>query len=144
MEQASGITNLTELISKMEPVLNEGEYVFVTLKDASSIPRAITIAEIKEAEGTTLVLAKAKAEEYGLAFAYVASWITLNVHSALEAVGLTAAFATALGRAGISCNVVAGYYHDHIFVDVASAAKAMEVLWGLAKGVSGGKKSCVL
>jgi hypothetical protein len=68
----------------------------------------------------------------GFSFDYVAAWITLNVHSALEAVGLTAAFATALGQAGISCNVIAGYYHDHLFVGQADAERAMHVLRDLA------------
>jgi len=62
----------------------------------------------------------------------MAAWITLNVHSALEAVGLTAAFASALGKAGISCNVIAGYYHDHLFVGQADAERAMHVLRDLA------------
>ncbi len=66
-------------------------------------------------------------------YQYVAAWITLNVHSSLEAVGLTAAFAKALGDAGISCNVVAAYYHDHIFVDVKDAEKAMDVLQRMAE-----------
>jgi hypothetical protein len=57
-----------------------------------------------------------------------AAWITLMVHSDLEAVGLTAAFAHALGQAGISCNVVAGAYHDHIFVPFEQALPAMDAL----------------
>lgn len=131
MNSPSGITNLAELIKQMEPVLNDGEYVFASVTDLKSIPREITICEVKEKEGTTVVLPKEEALRLGIAFDFVAAWITLNVHSALEAVGLTAAFATALGRAGISCNVIAGYYHDHIFVDHRSAKKAMEVLWGM-------------
>lgn len=129
MNNPNGITNLAELIKQMEPVLNEGEYIFATVTDLTSIPREMTICEIKEKEGTTIVLPKEEALRLGITFDFVAAWITLNVHSALEAVGLTAAFATALGGAGISCNVVAGYYHDHIFVDHRSATKAMKVLW---------------
>ncbi|MOA64315.1 hypothetical protein D3C78_1903210 [compost metagenome] len=58
------------------------------------------------------------------------------MHSALSAVGLTAAFAGALAAAGISCNVVAGYYHDHLFVAQADAEQAMAVLRQLAKGAA--------
>ncbi|MEL7222745.1 MAG: ACT domain-containing protein, partial [Bacteroidota bacterium] len=108
-------------------------YVFTSVKELSNIPRDITICEIREKEGITLVLEKAKAEELGLSYTFTAAWITLNVHSALEAVGLTAAFATALGKFNISCNVIAGYYHDHIFVYEHDAQQAMEVLLGMAE-----------
>lgn len=56
------------------------------------------------------------------------SWITLSVHSSLEAIGLTAAFSNALSEHEISCNVVAAYYHDHIFIDKKDTVKAMEIL----------------
>ncbi|RMG85104.1 MAG: ACT domain-containing protein [Bacteroidetes bacterium] len=123
-----GETNLKKLISNMEPVLNPGDYVFVSVTDLSAIPREITVCEIKEKEGVTVVLKKTHAELLNLSFEYVAAWITLNVHSSLEAVGLTAAFSAALARHGISCNVVAGYYHDHIFVDQKDGEKALRVL----------------
>ena len=124
----SGITNLEQLIKNMKPILNKGEYVFTTVQDISNIPREITICEMREAEGTTIVLSKENAIQLALSFEFIASWITLNVHSSLEAVGLTAAFAKALGDHNISCNVIAGYYHDHIFVDTKDETKAMNVL----------------
>lgn len=131
MEKPTGETNLNNLIKNMEPILNDGEYVFATVKNTASIPREITICEIKEREGITVVLSRKNAEELGLAFEYIAVWITLNIHFSLEAVGLTAAFASELGKYNISCNVIAGYYHDHIFVDEKGKEKAMKVLWDM-------------
>ncbi|WP_298780472.1 ACT domain-containing protein [uncultured Polaribacter sp.] len=129
----SGETNLSELLKGMTPKLNKGDYVFATLKDVSKIDRNITICEFKEEEGTTIVLEKSKAEELLIEYQYVASWITLMIYSSLEAVGLTAVFATELSKYNISCNVISGYYHDHIFVDKKDAEKAIEVLSNLSK-----------
>ncbi|MEO9662897.1 MAG: ACT domain-containing protein, partial [Maribacter dokdonensis] len=66
-------------------------------------------------------------------YEFIASWITLTVHSALDAVGLTAAVANALTKHNISCNVVAAFYHDHIFVSTKDATKAMSVLQEFSK-----------
>jgi uncharacterized protein len=85
-----------------------------------------------EREGLTLVLPRAQAEAHGLAYDYVAAWITLHVHSSLAAVGLTASFSAALAQAGVSCNVIAGYYHDHLFVPVERAERALSTLRALA------------
>lgn len=121
------------ILRSMSPWLNEGKYVFVTLTDISQVNRNDTICELREAEGTTVVIEKSKADELGFTYNYVAAWITLNVHSALESVGLTAAFSTALTQHNISCNVIAGFYHDHIFVDAKDATKAIEVITNLSK-----------
>ncbi len=128
MENKTGETDLAQLIANMEPVLNEGDYVFTTVHNTMAIPRETTICEIKEKEGITLILSKMDADRLGLTYEYIASWITLNIHSSLAAVGLTAAFSKELGDNGISCNVIAGYYHDHIFIDKKDNHKALNVL----------------
>jgi len=79
------------------------------------------------------VVAKEVADRLGLRYDFIAAWITLNIHSALAAVGLTAAFATELGQNNISCNVMAGYYHDHIFVDYQDKDKALNVLKNMSR-----------
>ncbi|OYT79031.1 ACT domain-containing protein [Pseudomonas sp. PGPPP2] len=128
----AGETALATLLRSMSPHLNDGDYVFCTLPDHNIPAGCEVIGSFREQEGLTLILERQQAEHAGLAFDYVAAWITLNVHSALEAIGLTAAFASALGKAGISCNVIAGYYHDHLFVGRADAERAMHVLRQLA------------
>jgi len=128
----SGETNLQALLKTMSPKLNEGDYVYCTVTTLNHIEPKEIIGLFKEEEGWTVILNKQLADKLHLGYTYVAAWITLTIHSSLEAVGLTAAFATALGNEGISCNVVAAYYHDHIFVAKGDAEKAMSALQKLA------------
>ncbi|HOZ79578.1 MAG TPA: ACT domain-containing protein [Ferruginibacter sp.] len=129
----NGETNLQALIKNMQPELQPGEYVFSYVEDLSNINTGKIVALFKEKEAYTIIVEKHVAEEWKLPYQYVAAWITLTIQSSLEAVGLTAAFSTALANTGISCNVVAGYYHDHIFVALQDAEKAMEVLCKMAE-----------
>ncbi|WP_282162302.1 ACT domain-containing protein [Ulvibacterium marinum] len=128
----SGETRLKKLINEIDPRLNPGEYVFSTVSTTDTIDRANILCEFKEQEGITVILERTQAETYGLTYEFVAAWITLNVHSALEAKGLTAKVATALAEHNISCNVIAGYYHDHLFVPHAEGNKAVDVLKALS------------
>jgi hypothetical protein len=112
----------------MRPELHPGEYVFVTTGQGP-VPLGVRpVVSVAEDEGMTLVLGRGDADRLGLSYGYVAGWITLRVHSSLDAVGLTAAVASELARAGLSCNVVAGFYHDHLFVPRESAARAVALL----------------
>jgi len=124
----AGETSIIELLKTMSPILNEGEYVFCTIPASQAIDQAHIIGSFKEKEGLTVIIDKTIADRLNLSYVYIAAWITLTVHSSLESVGLTAAFSTALAKEGISCNVVAAYYHDHIFVAKKDAIKALEVL----------------
>lgn len=122
------ISDLSRLLRSMEPVLNPGTFVFTSVKDGTEVDAGTIIASVREPEGLSIVMRESDARERGLPILFRAAWITLTVTSDLEAVGLTAAFASALGAAGISCNVVAGAYHDHIFVSVESSERAMLAL----------------
>ncbi|MBD1258985.1 ACT domain-containing protein [Maribacter polysiphoniae] len=129
----SGEKNLETLLKSMKPKLNAGEFVFCKTEHPEQINLSQIIMTFKEEEGTTIIAEKEVADKLDLDYTFVASWITLTVHSSLEAVGLTAAFSNALSENGISCNVVAAYYHDHIFVDKKDTDKAMDILNGFSK-----------
>ncbi|MFJ5960005.1 N-acetyltransferase [Pseudarthrobacter oxydans] len=129
----SGEKNLEALLAAMHPVQRGGEYVYAMWPDGRPLVPGIEAA-VREAEGLTVVLPRAVADREGLGYDFVGAWITLEVHSALEAVGLTAAVSKALAEARISCNVLAGFHHDHLLVPVADAPRALEVLAGLSAG----------
>ncbi|OOQ61441.1 ACT domain-containing protein [Mucilaginibacter pedocola] len=130
----SGITDIQILLKAMTPELHAGEYVFCAVAALDGIAMEDIICFFKEAEAITIIVSKTTADTLDLKYDYVAAWITLTVHSSLQAVGLTAAFSAVLAKAGISCNVIAGYYHDHIFVAHADAEKAMKTLLELQRG----------
>jgi uncharacterized protein len=123
-----GEKDLYTLLKTMKPRHNPGEYVFCSVNNTESINPDDIISLFKEQEGTTIIIKKELADSLKLEYSFVASWITLTVHSSLQAVGLTAAFSTALSKEGISCNVVAAFYHDHIFVDKKDTENAMQIL----------------
>ena len=124
----NGETNLAALLAAMKPRLNEGQYVFCSINDIGSIDFNEVLCSFREDEGLTIIIKKETALKLGLEYRFIASWITLTVHSSLEAVGLTAAFSKALADKGISCNIVSALYHDHIFVPVDDTDRVMETL----------------
>jgi hypothetical protein len=130
------ISNLATLLRSMEPVLHDGVYAYCSVPQDAQLAACSPVVTVREPEGLTLVVPEAQAVAAGLRVLFRAAWISLTVHSDLEAVGLTAAFSSALGQAGISCNVVAGAFHDHIFVPVEQAGKTLEVLRALQEDAS--------
>lgn len=125
-------SNIFSLIKNMQPQLNEGTYVFCTVPEIGIEILQNCIIIFKEDEGFTLILDKQYADKVAIQYQYVAAWITLKVNSSLEATGFTTAFSRALSDEGISCNVVAAYHHDHIFVALNDGEKAMNALKNLS------------
>ncbi|MFH5880364.1 N-acetyltransferase [Arthrobacter sp. NA-172] len=130
----AGESDLATLLKSMHPLLRDGDYVYALWAHGKPLEGNIEAA-VREAEGLTVVLRREEADRLGLSYDFVAAWITLQIHSALEAVGLTAAVSSALTAAGISCNVLAGFHHDHLLVPSAGRRRAMEVLELLGRGV---------
>ncbi|SER41746.1 ACT domain-containing protein [Neolewinella agarilytica] len=124
----SSVSDLSLLLQQMNPVLQPGAFVFTTSSEPHPAWESPAVAIVKEPEGITYVLPRSLADAEGIVYDFVAAWIMLTVHSDLEAVGLTAAVSTALADAGISCNVVAGFYHDHLFVPQEKQSAAMKAL----------------
>lgn len=125
----TGERDLQVLLSALQPVQRPGAFVYSTVDE---LPVGLhPVVTVREDEGVTLVVEQSEADRRGLRYEYVGAMITLRVPSALEAVGLTAAVAQALTEHGISCNVVAGYFHDHLFVPHEPAKEAVDVLMAL-------------
>lgn len=128
-----GETNLQQLLHSLTPELLKGEYVFCSIKNGryGDYADACPIASFNEPEGLTLVLPKNAAGQAGLTWQDEYRCITLGVHSSLQAVGLTAAVAGALAENGISANVIAACFHDHVFVPSELASRALGILLAL-------------
>lgn len=131
----TGEHNLQTLLNTMSPELIDGEYVFCSFKDKTYGDHEALepIGAFVENEGLTLIVPRGKADVQGVDYDSVFRCITLRVHSSLDAVGLTAALSAKLTEHGISANVVAGYYHDHIFVQCDAAQRALAALGELTR-----------
>lgn len=132
---ASGETDLTTMLQSISVSVRPDDYVVVALPATAQVPSLHNgvAAVIEEAEGVTVVCTVSRAAHEQWAYDFVAAWLTIDVHSALEAVGLTATFSRQLGRAGIPCNVIAGFFHDHILVPRDKSDAAVEVIEALRK-----------
>ena len=127
----SGERDLGRLLAGLDPWLAPEPYVFAV---ASEVPAGLRpFATIDEDEGLTLVVLREDADRLDLAYDYVAGRITLRVHSDPAAVGMTAAISRVLADAGMSCNVLAGFFHDHLLVPWGRADEAVRLLQGLAR-----------
>ena len=123
------VKDTTAMIAGMDPVAMQGVWHFATVDDKTAtrlLPDAL--AMMREPEGMSLLLSEDTATREGLLGDLPMAQILLQVTSALDGVGLTAAVSAALTKADIPCNVIAGALHDHIFVPVDEAARAVDIL----------------
>lgn len=126
------IRDLAELLAGLDPVLDATTYLWCAV--AGPLPAGLRpVVTVAEDEGTTVVLPREQADRAGLSGEFPSRRITLRVHSALDAVGLTAAVAVALTDEGIPANVVAGFHHDHLFVPAEQAQAAVRALRTLTR-----------
>jgi hypothetical protein len=118
------------MLAGMTPVLKDGTYFFCSTNDAAIAAATATcsLATFREDEGTALVLNEPDATKHGFDLSMPMCRIVLEVFSALDGVGLTAAVATALADEGIPCNMIAAYHHDNVFVPKPMGRRAISAL----------------
>jgi hypothetical protein len=124
----TGEVDLKKLIKGMNPELNQGEFVYCLVNSKEHAAALDPLCYFLEKEGVTVILPKEKADALNIPYETTCAWITLTVHSSLEAVGLTAVVSKALTDENISCNVIAAFFHDHIFVPVKDAERTLNAL----------------
>ena len=112
----------------LKPQLNSGKYVFVQLKSISEIDKDEIVCFLNEGETFSIILKEQYAKENNLLYEHITAWITLRINSSLDSVGLTSLFSKALADLKISCNVIAGYKHDHVFVNYDKRKLAINAL----------------
>jgi hypothetical protein len=128
----SGEKDQVRLQQLMAPDLRPETYVYCTFQDHCLPVDISPICTFRESEGLTAIVERAQAIQATVPYIFEAKLITLTVHSSLEAIGFLAMISTALAKTGIPCNAVAAYHHDHLFIPVARAADAMDVLNALS------------
>ena len=127
------MTDLEAMLQTLTVSVQPDRYTFIDVPSGAA-PRVGNgvAAVISEAGSDTVVATIERAEHEGWPIDFVAAWLTLDIHSALHAVGLTAAFSAALADAGIPCNVLAGFRHDHLLVPAEQRTDAVATLEALS------------
>ena len=120
--------DLDKMLRELSVERRPGVFTYIAVESPMTALLDAAQATIDEGELTTVVLPVEAAERAGHEVIVRLAWITLTVQSSLEAVGLTAAVSARLTDEGISCNVLAGYHHDHLLVPVDRVDDAIAAL----------------
>lgn len=128
-----GETDLAKLLASLDPALDVREFGYAIVPHDTQLPAGLRPWGLfHEDEGLTVIAPADDLAAANIPALTGLARLTMMVQSSLEAVGMTAAMATALTKAGISANVVAAYHHDHIFVPWNLREEAMAALRTLA------------
>lgn len=124
----SGETDLGKILEGLTVRRRDGVFVFVTIPPGAPLPDLPLSAMVSEVQGTTVVVNRDLALTADLDYEFEAAWLTIDTHTSLSAVGLTASVATALAMRSIPVNVIAGYHHDHLLVPADMAEDAIAAI----------------
>lgn len=135
------ITNLLELLEKMDPICDKEKYYFGVVNQSALFVLAGYMQYIsgvfQEEEGITIIFVETlkKIVEQRSKKPIIGPFakITLNVNSDLLAIGFLAKITNELAKEEISVNAVSAYYHDHLFVEESKSEKTMKALAKLSR-----------
>jgi len=122
------LTDLDEILRHLAPVLTDEVFAFSSVDGLPGDVGDSVLMTLREPEGTSVIVQYREAVARGWRSSGPYRQIILTVPSSLEAVGLTAKVSSQLAAAGISCNIVSGVHHDHVFVPEESARRAVQLL----------------
>ena len=134
----SGETNLERILNNLSARLRSDVYVFCSIPNGKygDLTAANPIASFQEKEGLSLVMTQQEATQNKLSYEGTFRCITLDIHSSLHAVGLTAVVSQALAEKQISANMIAGCHHDHIFIPTSLAEQALRIIENISTRIS--------
>ena len=131
-----GLTDLQTVLDSIVVECDEVTYGFATQPVLPDAPLVKFEAQIREKEGTTIIAATEHLESAGIKYEGPFAKLTVNVHTSLDLIGLTAVLATKLAENDISANVVAGFFHDHIYVQFDKRQEAIDSIAGLKESIN--------
>lgn len=129
--EMSGIIDLQKTLQSIKVVCDDVRYGFASIEDESLIDRDLVLATFHENNQLAIIAPQQYLADQKIECEGPYAKLTIDVHTSLELVGLTAVMATKLADHGISANVVAAFYHDHVFVQYDLREKARELLENL-------------
>ena len=127
----SGITDLHKTLQTLIVVCDDIKYGFASISDESLIDRSKVLATFHENGRLAIIAPQTYLNNLDIECEGPYARLTIDIHTSLELVGLTAVTATKLAEHGISANVVAAFYHDHVFVQFDKRWRAKELLESL-------------
>ena len=130
----AGITDLKETLKSLEISCDDIEYGFASIDDSSKASQEKLLATFQEDGRVAIIAPAAYLKLQNINHEGPFAKLTIDIHTSLDLVGLTAVMATKLAEGGISANVVAAFYHDHVFVQYDLRQKAQELLVSLRDG----------
>lgn len=122
-------TDTGHALGPLRPQLHPEPVVYAIVAPGFDSARAL--ATVREREGLTVVVEQLDADDDGPVYEFVGAWISLELVTALDGVGITATISAALAAQEIACNVVAGFHHDHLVVPWDRRHDAMSVIGDL-------------